>query len=161
MARQAPDGSERDVTSLDDQARPTFRIDPRSAYGINLSLRDPTGLSAALSDMDWDLILTSEVEDFRKGRHAPAAYRPRDARSDQVCRVAGENKTDVNAGLLGPACQMKGDRRLRRVVCSPGCRDRQHLLPGSPLLSCRRSHGNRGRARLGPESRPRAVGHPA
>src|ERR1700694_558053 len=161
MAREAPDLSERDVTSLDDQARPTFRIDPRSSYGINLSLRDPTGLSAALSDMDWDLILTSEVEDFRKGRHALSSYCLRNARSDQVSRVAGENNTDVDAGLLGCACQMKGDRRLRWVVCSPGCRDRQHLLHDSPLLSCRRSHGNRGRARLGPESRPHAFGHPA
>src|SRR5207244_10093330 len=91
-------GSERDVTSLHDQARPTFWVDPGSADGINLSLRDPTGLSATLSDMNWDFVFACEVQDFSKRRYALASYRSRNARADQICRVARENNTDVNAG---------------------------------------------------------------
>src|SRR5438445_8509469 len=105
-------GLERDVTSLHDQARPTFWVDPGSTDGINLSLRDPTGLSATLSDMNWDFVFAREVQDFSERRYAVASYRSRNARADQICRVARKNNAYVNARLLGPSSQVKGDRRL-------------------------------------------------
>ena len=75
-------GSERDVTPLHDQARPPLRVDPRSPHGINLSLRDPTGLRASLSDVDWNLILACEVQNFNQRRHALSSHGTRNARSD-------------------------------------------------------------------------------
>src|SRR6202165_5978977 len=87
--------------------------------------------------MDWDLILACEVQDLSKRRHAFSSYCPGHARSDQVCRVARENNTDVNAALLGPASEMKRDSRLRMVIRSPGRRDRQDLFHALSPLSYR------------------------
>src|SRR5436305_424211 len=96
--------------------------------------------------MNGDFAFACEVQDFSKRRYALASYRPGNAGTDQVCRVARENNTDVNTGLLSPPRQMEWDRRLRWVVRSPGCRDRQHLLHGSPLLSGLRPYGKPARS---------------
>ena len=66
-------GSEGDVAALHDQARPTLRIDPGAANGIDLSLRDPTGLGAALSDVDSYLVVPCEAQHLSQWRNALAA----------------------------------------------------------------------------------------
>jgi len=55
--------------------------------------------------MHWDFVFAREVQNFSKRRYAFALYRLRNARADQVCRVARENNPDINAGLLS-TCSM-------------------------------------------------------
>src|SRR5438094_1844779 len=131
-AGQVRPGLERDVASFHDEPRPSFGVQPGTADSIDLSLRDPTGLGATLSDMDSDLVVACEIQHLREWRHAFAMYGTGNPGADQVCRISGENHPNLDAGLLGSASKMKWDGRLRRVGCSPRCRDRQDRFHAAP-----------------------------
>src|SRR2546430_16175224 len=123
--------SEGDVASFHDQARPSLRIDPRSLDGIDLSLRDPTGLGATLSDMDPDVVAPGEVQALLERRHPLAADGLGNARADQVRRITRQDDPDRDAGLPGAASEMERDGGLGRVVGSPGGRYGQNVIHGT------------------------------
>jgi len=55
---------ERDVAAFHHQTRPALRIEPCALDGIDLGLRDPTGLGATLSNVDANVVVTGEVQDL-------------------------------------------------------------------------------------------------
>src|SRR2546425_571159 len=65
--------SEGDVAALHDQTRPSLRIDPGAAHGIDFGLRDPTGLGAPLSDVDPDFAVAREAQHLTERRHSLSA----------------------------------------------------------------------------------------
>ena len=76
--------SEGDIAAFHHQVGPALRVDPRAFDLVYLSLRDPTGLGASLSNMNRYAVFLRVGQYLGERRHALASNRLRDSALDQV-----------------------------------------------------------------------------
>jgi hypothetical protein len=91
LERQNPIGLHR-------QAHQVGRADEVLVLG---KLGDPTGLRAALSNVDRDLRLGALLEEGGEGRDADPLDAGRNALAEKLRRVAGEDDHDLHTGSRG------------------------------------------------------------
>ena len=92
--------SERDDSiGLFDQAGHVRRSDPLAAHANELLLRHPTGDSAALSDVNRDLVFADLAQQFPRWRHPDAFDFIEYLRQQELGGVTGQHQADVVADL--------------------------------------------------------------
>src|SRR5436305_1041288 len=95
------------LVTVEDELSETLRVDELGILALQVSVRDPTGLRAAASDVNPHLIIDRKLKQLLQRRHADAQQAIAHGILEDDRRVIREDDLDVVARLFGPFRNME------------------------------------------------------